>query len=260
MNKVCGIYLIRNTINNKLYVGQSVNIYKRWDNHKRLLLLGRHTSSHLQRAWDLYGSDAFDFSIILKCERNIKQLTELEQYWIDTLKPEYNSRSAVDSTAGTLSSDEVKQKISKANKGKKRSEETKQKMKLTWQLKREELLAARGQVSEETKQKMSEAHSGENHHFYGITGEANPNFGKKRSDEFSERMSKLHKGETKTKEHRQKISNTLKGVPLSEERKQAMRVPKPKQSPEQIAKRVAATKATKEAKAKLNKSPTNRDE
>lgn len=258
--QISGIYLIRNTINNKLYVGQSVNIIDRWRHHKWHLKNNKHANIHLQRAWNIDTEQSFEFSILYTCEPTQELLCEAEQYFMTLLTPEYNFCPVAGSTAGVSPSEETRRKISEATKGKPKSEETKQRMKENWKNNKEKLLAARKPITEETKQKMSEAHSGENHHFYGITGEANPNFGKKRSDEFSERMSKLHKGETKSKEHRQKISNTLKGVPLSEERKQAMRVPKPKQSPEQIAKRVAATKATKEAKAKLNKSPTNRDE
>ena len=31
----CGIYLIRNKINNKIYIGQSNNIHRRWLEHLR---------------------------------------------------------------------------------------------------------------------------------------------------------------------------------------------------------------------------------
>ncbi len=34
----CGIYLIRNKINNKVYIGLSVNIEERWQHHRSLYL------------------------------------------------------------------------------------------------------------------------------------------------------------------------------------------------------------------------------
>ena len=150
------------------------------------------------------------------------------------------------STLGIKLSAEHKLKISLASKGKPKSQAMRDALKRTWDSRKKEILEARGPVSKETKEKMSQAHSGENHHFFGVTGEANPNFGKKRSEDFSQLMSELHKGETKSEEHKAKISKALTGVPLSEERKEAMRkAPRPKQTPEQINKRVAATKATK---------------
>lgn len=250
--RISGIYIIRNKNNNKLYVGQSVNLIKRWQDHKCLLNKKKHPGPYLQRAWNLDGQDSFEFSIIHTCEPTVETLCEAEQYFMDLLTPEYNMCPAAGSTLGRPTSEETKQKISDATKGVPKPEEFKEKMRLNWEVNREELLAARSPITEETRQQMSEAHSGSNHHFYGLTGEANPNFGREVTDEFRQQMSKIHKGEVKSEEHRAKISATLKGVPLSEERKANMSKAKKgtKQTPEQIAKRVAATKATKEAKEK----------
>lgn len=246
---ISGIYMIRNTINNKLYIGQSVDIVNRWRHHKWMLNNEKHSNIHLQRAWKLDGPSSFEFSVISTCLPTVKALCEAEQYWMDLLTPEYNMSPSAGSTLGIKLSEEHKEKISKAIKGIKKSDTMRAALKQHWHLHKDEILEARGTVSEETKQKMSEAHSGENHHFFGITGEANPNFGKERSDEFKQKMSKLHKGEVKSEEHKAKISATLSGVPLSDERKQQMREgwkkSNYKQTPEQIAKRVAATKATK---------------
>src|SRR5574343_350651 len=115
MNKVCGIYLIRNVKNNHLYIGQSVNIYKRWAGHRQLLTSNKHPSIHLQRAWNLYGKDAFEFSILIRCERNVQVLTEFEQYWMDLLLPEYNTCPAAGSTLGVKLSGSHKLKISLAS-------------------------------------------------------------------------------------------------------------------------------------------------
>lgn len=251
--KIAGIYLIRNIKNNKLYVGQSTNIIRRWSNHRHMLNTQRHSNIHLQRAWLLDGEHSFEFSILSTCEAECDMLNNFEQYWIDTLLPEYNISPVAGSTLGIKLSDAHKLKISIASKGKPKSETMRAALKATWASRKKELLETRGPITDETRQKMSEAHSGEKHHFHGIKGEANPNFGKKRSEEFSQLMSELHKGETKSEEHKKKISESLKGKPLSEERKLAMRnAPRPKQTPEQIAKRVEATRKAKAAKKLAN--------
>ena len=47
-----GIYAIWNSITNKIYVGQAVNITKRWKNHKIELKLNRHSNKYLQSAYN----------------------------------------------------------------------------------------------------------------------------------------------------------------------------------------------------------------
>ena len=46
-----GIYLIRNKINNKVYIGQSRNIKQRWSRHKCDLNKGIHGNKHLQKSF-----------------------------------------------------------------------------------------------------------------------------------------------------------------------------------------------------------------
>lgn len=55
----CGIYCIRNKINNNKYIGQSVNIEKRFETHKHFLNKNSHHNRHLRRAWDKYGEHSF---------------------------------------------------------------------------------------------------------------------------------------------------------------------------------------------------------
>lgn len=66
-NKVSGIYKIKNKVNDKIYIGQSVNIYKRWCDHRYYLNSNSHQNIHLQRAWNKYGKDSFEFSVIEEC-------------------------------------------------------------------------------------------------------------------------------------------------------------------------------------------------
>lgn len=83
-----GIYQIRNKVNSKVYIGSSNNIKRRWQKHKALLRHNRHQNSHLQAAWNKYGEDNFVFSIVELC--SIDSLLDREQYFINTINPEYN--------------------------------------------------------------------------------------------------------------------------------------------------------------------------
>ena len=80
----CGIYFISNKVNNKIYVGQSVNIERRWKQHKRELKNNIHENGRLQNAWNKYGEENFEFSICSECKE--EQLNTLEQYYIFPLE------------------------------------------------------------------------------------------------------------------------------------------------------------------------------
>ena len=82
MSKIIGIYLIKNTINDKIYVGSSDDIDNRWRNHKTFLANNNHHSIHLQNAWQKYGERAFIFEII-ELISDKERLLEREQYYLD---------------------------------------------------------------------------------------------------------------------------------------------------------------------------------
>ena len=80
-----GIYLIQNTLDSKVYVGSSIDIERRWSDHKNLLSRSKHHSKHLQNAWNKYGVENFEFKIIeLVNEPTI--LVEREQFWMDSIQ------------------------------------------------------------------------------------------------------------------------------------------------------------------------------
>ena len=99
-----GIYRIYNKINNKNYIGQSINIEKRWEEHKRAMNYeNEHTYNYpLYKAFRKYGLDSFEFSILEQCDS--PQLTQKEQYWIDyynSLVPNgYNQELAIEPKRG----------------------------------------------------------------------------------------------------------------------------------------------------------------
>lgn len=57
----CGVYIINNKINNHNYIGSSVNIKKRFSRHKTDLRKNKHPNRYLQRAWNKYGEENFEF-------------------------------------------------------------------------------------------------------------------------------------------------------------------------------------------------------
>lgn len=87
-NKICGIYKIDNISNDHCYIGSSVQIGIRFQQHKLRLRKGTHHSVYLQRAWDRYGKDSFVFSIIEECAK--EDIVEREQHYLDTIRPQYN--------------------------------------------------------------------------------------------------------------------------------------------------------------------------
>lgn len=83
-----GIYEILNTVNGKRYIGSAVHFKNRWATHISLLRRDKHHSQHLQRAWNKYGKQAFEFNTLLICAK--ENLLDYEQRCLDGLKPEYN--------------------------------------------------------------------------------------------------------------------------------------------------------------------------
>ena len=81
MNIMIGIYKIENKVNGKIYVGQSIDINARWKNHITLLNKGNHHNDYLQKSWNKYGENNFEFSIIEECD--LSDLNCREIYWID---------------------------------------------------------------------------------------------------------------------------------------------------------------------------------
>lgn len=118
----CGTYRIRNTITGDFYIGSSINIYQRWRKHKEALRRGNNGCLILQNAWNKYGEEAFVFEVIEFC--SVEERLDKEQILLDELSPPYNiAKSARSPSVGRRFRlpEEAKQKISKGNKGKKRT-------------------------------------------------------------------------------------------------------------------------------------------
>lgn len=69
--KICGIYMIMNNLNGKIYIGQSVDILTRWKHH--LWHAKRGDENHLYRSIREFGEKNFSFCIL-------KETTDLDYF------------------------------------------------------------------------------------------------------------------------------------------------------------------------------------
>jgi len=145
--KRTGIYIIVSKIKpERVYIGSAVDIAKRWNSHLCTISANKHRSPMLQNHVNKYGIEDLEFSVLEQCE--ISMLLIREQYYIDTLKPFFNTLKIAGSPIGHkhseetkskmglshigyIVSEEVRKKISKSHKGQKASAETKLKMSIS---------------------------------------------------------------------------------------------------------------------------------
>lgn len=110
--RICGVYSITNIVNNKIYIGSSIDIYRRWGEHKNRLEANAHHSSHLQKSWNKYGKENFKFEIIEKCSK--EKLIEIEQKWSKYYKSNdrkygYNMCEAIKGPSKTITIEKLKE-------------------------------------------------------------------------------------------------------------------------------------------------------
>lgn len=133
INKPC-VYCIENTIDNKKYIGQTVNPSVRKRQHFLALKKGKHPNPYMQNAYNKYGKKSFLFKVLIYCEPF--ELTKYEQTVVNSISSEslYNlCLECVDNPMlGKKHSEETKKKMSEEKVsennpmyGKKHSEQTK---------------------------------------------------------------------------------------------------------------------------------------
>lgn len=186
MNNLHFVYVITNTINYKVYVGQTIDPYNRWSAHrcqaKREVL-----QYAIYKAIRKYGIDSFQFCLIEICKSQSEaDLSEI--YWIDKFDSRnnesgYNLAVGGNVNTGWHHTEESKRKISQSQKGK--------------------IVV----ISEETKNKISAA-----------------NMGHSVSDETRKKISKGNKGISRTEETKILLSKIKTGTKLSEDTKNKMSI------------------------------------
>lgn len=205
--KVAGIYKLTCLVNNKIYIGKSINLYSRLGNHKRgeKKVKGR---CYFEDALIKHGWNSFTVEILETFEnfdktRDHQMLLDVETRYIELFDSTnkdigYNlckyssdrtgrSHSAETrarigrSNLGKITSEETKEKLRLANLGKTHSKETKEKMRIS-------RLGA--SMSDETKEKMRQIRTGQKHSENSKEHMRNIKLGKIFSDEVKKKWGK----------------------------------------------------------------------
>ena len=111
-----GIYLLTNLLNKDQYVGQSIDLGKRFTKYFTLSYIKNRNTLVISRALIKYGYANFSISILEYCDKDI--LNEKEQHYMDIIKPVYNTLKIAGSSSGYKHSQESKDKRSLSLKGK----------------------------------------------------------------------------------------------------------------------------------------------
>ncbi len=199
-----GVYVIRNLINKNFYLGSTTCDKRRWYTHKLELRNQRHDNIRLQRAWNKYGAENFEFELI--CEVDAIVALQMEDRLLEKFfgqKYCYNlNRSAVMSGLGRIWTDKMRITASEGQRGRKLTENEKNKL-LRPPLSSDELLK---------RQKVNMAKARQ---VVALMSE------EEYSDHLRKRglaISQSKMGHLVSVDTRQKISKSLKGKPWSKAR------------------------------------------
>ena len=111
------VYMIKNTVNGKVYIGSSVDANKRYKSHTSHLKKGVHHSIRLQRSFDKYGEEAFVFIVLKYTDKNQHRKEEARVLkMLDATNPEKGYNNSDLTELGVIKHTETtKEKIKKSN-------------------------------------------------------------------------------------------------------------------------------------------------
>jgi len=88
-----GVYGIRNSRDDKVFVGCSANLPARINRHRTELKFGTHRNRELQKMWNSYGESTFDFEILEELDHREnaqanpeEELPILTLIWVEKLE------------------------------------------------------------------------------------------------------------------------------------------------------------------------------
>lgn len=113
------IYAIKNKINHKMYIGMTNNYKKRIEYHLYELRHNKHHSKKLQRAFNKYGEDNFEFCILLEVNKmeglELKEKEYIKEY--DTYNNGYNCSEGGEKSPNYKQPENTRIALLKRNKG-----------------------------------------------------------------------------------------------------------------------------------------------
>jgi group I intron endonuclease len=213
--KTSGVYGWRNEVTGKWYVGSSAHIERRRATHLKKLSNGNHEGPKLLRAWRKYGSEAWDFVVLEKCDPVREILVAREQHWLDlydSFRNGYNTLPTAGSCLGVKWTEERRRKTIAsriASGGWKHSEETK---KLLRDMQRG---VSKGPMSETQKRLLSKIKKEK-----GMPKSERQRIAKMArervyTDEIRKNMAKAHEGYAMPETQKQRIAASNSGKPKS---------------------------------------------
>jgi group I intron endonuclease len=162
-----GIYKITSP-GGKVYIGQSVDIKRRWANYRWEYKKFTENNSKLFNSLKKYGIENHSFEIKQECA--VEELNERERYWqefYNVIEDGLNCKFVESFEKSGFVSDETRIKISKAKKGKvspmlgkRHSKETIAKMSIAAKKRKQNTFRFTGKHSEFSKKKISESKLG----------------------------------------------------------------------------------------------------
>ena len=92
--RAMGVFLIRNMVNDKVYVAVGLDLLGIINSHKFQLKMGVHRNRRLQSDWNEHGGESFAFEILDQLEPRAEtsddgreDLLFLEELWLEKLQP-----------------------------------------------------------------------------------------------------------------------------------------------------------------------------
>jgi len=113
-----------------MYIGKSTNIAERFKQHTILLRCGQHFNIYLQRSYNKYGKDNFEFEILEECyefDLHLNELKWIKYYGSESTNNGFNLKEPLQN-GGQKHCEETRKRMSKIATGRKHTEETKQKL------------------------------------------------------------------------------------------------------------------------------------
>ena len=125
------IYKITNTINGKTYIGKTINLKKRWYQHRRMK-----ENKVLYKAFNKYGIENFTFEEVISIKSEDKEtldfmLNTLETFYIEkfnSYNKGYNCTLGGEGTVGRIVSEENRMNLRNSHLGHKHTEKHKEKI------------------------------------------------------------------------------------------------------------------------------------